>query len=187
MNVLKSRLRMFHFIGASILILASLNSLYGSTSRTFTYSLENVSFDTLDGYDVVKMPAAPRIQDLGEPSLPYYHYNFIIQNNQDVTSVQITASDCDTLEGAYCIYPAQIPTRPIIPPDDPPFTEPDSAIYNSSNDYPGILAQCSGMGFFDGANKIAQIAVYPLQFMPADSILIFYTSISINLEFGSSS
>lgn len=176
----------FFLIGIFFATLVSFTYVNASTSRTFNYSENDVSTDTLDGYDVVHMPRAPKISQLGAPNLPFYTYSFIIPNNMDVDSVQITYSDCDTLEGKYWIYPAQIPKRTIYPPDDPPFVEPDSIIYSSSNPYPGYLAECIDMGFFDGANKIAQIAVYPLQFTPTDSMVVVYTTISINLLFTSS-
>lgn len=162
--------------GALVVVFSLANLLQGSTSRTFTFSINDVSFDTLQGFDVVDMPGADKVDTLGKPNLPYYHYNFIIRNSMDVSSVQITASNSENVDGSYYVYPAQPDVKTCYPPDQVEFVDPDSATYNSSNPYPGVLAECVDMGFFDGANKIARIAVYPLQYRPSMERLILYTS-----------
>ena len=162
-------------------------NLLASTSKTLTFSLNDVSFDTSDGYDTVKMPESSRTDELAKPDLPCYYYQFIIPNNMDVSSVQITSSNYSNVSGYYDILPTQedIPTLAGATP--PAFVDPDSATYNTSSYYPGILSECVRMGFFDGGNKIATIAVYPLQYNPVSDRLVLYTSISINLQFTGSS
>jgi len=178
---------LFLITGIAFLIIFSFGNLYASTSRTFNYSLNDLTFDTLQGYDVVSMLGAVKIDSIGKPNLPYYTYSFIIPNNLNVTSVNVTSSQYEKLDGSYVIYPAQPEPRTITPGETFDFVEPDSATYNSTDPYPGFLTECVDMGFFDGANKIATIAVYPLQYVPANEDLILYTSISIDLQFSASS
>lgn len=105
----------------------------------------------------------------------------------DVSNAQITASSYSNISGSYYVYPTQEPIPTLAGGTPPDFVDPDDAVYSSASYYPGILAECVEMGFFDGANKIAKIAVYPLQYSPANERLVLYTSITVNLQFTSSS
>ncbi|MBU0518016.1 hypothetical protein KJ564_03650 [bacterium] len=179
--------KMLTIVVASIIFMTSVNLAFASLSRTFSYSLNDLSSDTLDGFDIVGLPAASMTSQLGAPSLPFYTYNFIIPNNLDVSNVSVTSTTDDTLQGTYWIYPSQYPKPTMYVPNPPPFVEPDSAIYFSSDPYPAMKADCLGSGFFDGANKIAQIAVYPIQFFTLDSMLVISSSIGIQLQLTGSS
>lgn len=157
-----------------------------STSKTFNYSLNDVEFDTLDGFDYIKMGGVSYLDSLGKPFLPYFVYKFIIPRNMDVSSISVLSSNDSIITGTYEPYPAQPPIPTIIPSPDIDFEDPDSATYISSNYYPGVQAECIYTGFFDGANKIATIAVYPLHFQGSNDRLKLITSLSISLNFTSS-
>ncbi len=180
----KNQKRCVTLIMTIIMVSLPFSSLLASTSRTFTYSFNDVSFDTLDGYDVVSMDEACQIDSAGKPDLPYFTCRFLIPDGSDVSSVTITSSQHQDSAGSFNIYPFQ---PDYAPGEEPDFVEPDTVTYNSSDPYPGVLAECIGMGFFDGANKIATIAIYPLQYQPADEELTLYTSISFSLSFTTSS
>ncbi len=175
--------------GIIIVIISPFNQLFATLTKTFTYSVDDLSLslDTDQVYDVVDLPGAVKIGEEGHPNLPYYTYQFIIPNNMDVSSVQITSSNSTCVDSTAFIYPTQQPIPLLIGATPPQFISPDTAIYNSANAYPGDLAKCTRIGFFDGCNKIATIAVYPTQYQPADSILLLYTSISITVQLTGSS
>jgi hypothetical protein len=159
-----------------------------TVSYSDSFSASDLSFGTENGYDVVELKGCVSMTEVGKPRLPVKYVNLIIPTATDVESISITSWDSTIVEGSYYIIPAQYPTCTCECDTTPPsFVEPDSATYNSSSPYPGKLAECVTVGYFDGKNRIATIALYPLQFVPVDSQLILYTEIALELHTTSSS
>ena len=59
---------------------------------------------------------------------------------------------------------------------------PNLQIYNSNEPFPDRIAKFIHSGYFDGNNHIVTLAVYPIQYLPNQNQLIFYSNINIILE-----
>lgn len=134
------------------------------------------------GYDKVKMAGLLVTMEKGEPELPVKVINLIIPRSTEVDDIAITV-DQQTMEGHYFINPSP---GPVPVGNIPEPIEPDSAIYNSSNIFPKKCVEVLSHGYFDGTNRIVSVAIYPVQYIPADRIVKFNRSINFSLSFTSS-
>ncbi len=144
---------------------------------------QDLVFDTVKGYDRVKMVGAISFAEPGTPWLPARFVQIAIPFDLEVQEVEVVSFERENLPGTYRVYPAQ----PFYPLSDFPtkeeeiqFVEPDPSVYESSSEYPGKLAQVTNNGFL-GGQHIAGVALYPLQYIPAEGKLVFYTEIEFKL------
>ncbi len=163
----------------AIFVLAG-GDVSATVQKTLTYTLSQLSFSQIEGYDFVSLPSCIHMGTPGEPALPVRTFRFAIPKDTRVAGFNITVLDSEEVEGTYLIYPAQ---EPIILDGSPlpDFVPPDTAIYNSSEPFPGVTLRSGYEGYFAGT-KIANVHFYPLQYIPADGKLFLYTSISFTLE-----
>ncbi|NIN01314.1 MAG: hypothetical protein GTO24_25450, partial [candidate division Zixibacteria bacterium] len=146
-------------------------------------------FEKVDGYDRVKMADARFPAEPGTPSLPVRFVQIAIPADLEVEQVEVVLSEHQQLPGTYKLYPAQrfypvssLPTKE----EEVEFVEPDPAVYSLSTEYPGETARVTNNGFL-GSQHIAGVALYPLQYVPAEGTLILYTRIEFKLVFRSAS
>jgi len=151
----------------------------GELRETITFSPQDTSFKKQLGYDQVKMKGLPAINKAGCPELPVASIVVSIPAEMEAVSVKVISTEKETIPGKYKIYPAQ-PPQPI---SHGPigFVKPDSAVYSSSQPYPGKIAELTGCGSL-GGYKLANLLVYPLQYQPVKGSLILYTKVELSLE-----
>lgn len=174
-------------VSLSCLIWATSLSLVGPDAQatsffSFSFDTTELHFQEWEGFDRVTMEGALSLGISGHPLLPAKFVQIAIPTESDVQSIEIISCQPDTLPGKYHLYPAQ----PYRSPSDSaaPFVPPDSVVYGLPSEYPGQLARVTNNGFL-GLHHIAGVALYPLQYVPADSTLVLYTEIEIQLIFGS--
>ncbi len=161
--------------------IATVAPTYGLGTRTVSSPTSGLSFGEENGYVTVTLQDCDLMTEIGKPRLPVRYVNLIIPADMNVDSVIILGELSESIEGTYNIIPAQYP----IPTDTnppPPWVDPDSETYNSDSPFPGKLAEQIRHGYFDGANRIVTIAIYPLQYVPLYGELTLYTSISFDLN-----
>jgi hypothetical protein len=107
----------------------------------------------------------------GFPSLPVQRLYILIPQDRTCSSVDVTSLDTNTLSGSYYVLPCQLPELTDGSPP-PPFTEPDSAAYNSGSLYPSGFATLVGEGFSSGY-KLAEIEIHPVCYVAAERRLVF--------------
>ncbi len=159
------------------------------TVFTFDFDASDLVFEKVDGYDRVKMADARFPAEPGTPSLPVRFVQIAIPADLEVEQVEVVLSEHQQLPGTYKLYPAQrfypvssLPTKE----EEVEFVEPDPAVYSLSTEYPGETARVTNNGFL-GSQHIAGVALYPLQYVPAEGTLILYTRIEFKLVFRSAS
>lgn len=164
-----------------VLLLAHTASVDASGPYTKSFPASTLFFGEESGYDSVGLGNCHLMTELGKPRLPVSYVRLIIPAGMDVDSVVIVSESHEGIEGTYNIIPAQhpIPSNGEPPPE---FVEPDSAVYVSGSPFPGKLAEPITHGYFDGANRIATLALYPLQYVPATGELTLYTSITFDIN-----
>ena len=165
-----------------ILLLTSFQLL--AVSYNCSFDSNDLEFTVNDsGYDVVRLNDLPFTDEVGAPQLVVKYVKLIIPAGQEVSNITINKTT-EGIEGTYLITPAQKYHHP----EDTTwtFTEPDADIYDSNELYPAEVLEVVNYGYFDGANHIVTIAVYPIQYIPSDSVLIFNNYVDFSLDFTTS-
>ncbi len=180
----------FSFLGLiSIFLSVSFASGFAS-QEIFTLSFDraDLTFEKTADFDRVEMLDAIVCGEPGTPWLPVKFVQIAIPAELEVEKVQITSFEYQQLAGTYKIYPAQplCPISSMPGKEEAQFIPPDPSIYSRSNEYPGKLAEVTNNGFLGGYH-IAGVALYPLQYVPAEGKLMLYTRIEFKLIFKPSS
>ena len=181
-------LSLLAFVSASLFLLPTLVLAF-DTVLTFDFDASDLVLEKVDGYDRVKMADARFPAEPGTPSLPVRFVQMAIPADLELEKVEVVLSERQELPGTYRLYPAQrfypvssLPTKG----EKVEFVEPDPAVYALNTEYPGKLAEVTNNGFL-GGQHIAGVALYPLQYVPAEGRLILYTRIEFRLVFRSAS
>jgi len=93
-----------------------------------TFSEDDLSFDTILGYDRVQLKEGGYLNDIGKPMMPIKEITIALPQDMKVTHVQVVDVQRRAIEGTYSIVPAQ-PPRTINDDQPIPFTDPDTTIY----------------------------------------------------------
>ncbi|MCF7920745.1 MAG: T9SS type A sorting domain-containing protein [Candidatus Cloacimonetes bacterium] len=150
----------------------------------------NVSFDTADltitanneGYDEIRVENLTITTERSEPELPYKLVNLIIPSGMEVDNITITKQQT-LIKGDFIVNPSP---GEVIMSDIPDPADPDSTIYNSAAYFPSEPVEVLSHGYFQGANRIVTLAVYPVQFKPSKKELYFNSGLSCTFTFTSS-
>jgi hypothetical protein len=172
---LRESYRKVSYIGLIFLLGIPLLSI-ASISYECYYDKSSIIIEKVEGEDLIWIKGCGVIEEEGEPILPVDFINLIIPENQIAKSVKVKVSSSYTLPGRHDIKPALNPLNPSEKPKD-------LSIYNSEVPYPGIRAKIIRTGSF-GGNTIAQIAVYPVDYIPKEGKIVLYTDLTIELLCG---
>jgi len=135
------------------------------------FSLDDVSFGTQNGYDTVTLPDCIFTMEPGKPQLPLKVLHFAIDQDKNISDIELIADTTEEINGQYYIYPAQKPTRM---DEKLEFTPPNKDTYNSSESYPKEKVEIKAKGSLSGT-KIVTVHVYPLEYIPIEKKLILHT------------
>ncbi|MDD5529038.1 MAG: C25 family cysteine peptidase [bacterium] len=175
-----------------ILILVSI--AFGSTQLTKSvyFNKADVSLKAYNNYtipgfsnnakssDIVSAKTEISLDIPGNPQLPVRCIRFLIPESKSVKNVKIGTSNFIFLPGEYNVSPAQ-PPQIISMPVTKSFVSPNPIVYNSNSDYPGKTFEFIGEGNIRNY-RVAEVLVYPLQYIPATKKLKLYTELEISLE-----
>lgn len=148
---------------------------------TATFPKDGLVFGKLMGYDTVRLEDAGCLNEAGRPMLPAQTLRIALPAGMAVTGVRVVGSEATTVAGQYDVFPAQ-PPRPMSETfATGGFVSPDPQVYASSEVYPAELVELVGQTDLAGQG-IALLRVHPVQYVPAEKKLVYYTSIEIILE-----
>jgi hypothetical protein len=103
---------------------------------TLTFSLNDVTFDTIGSYVRPALAGCHYTDVIGAPNMPYLVRDYLLPHNAEITSISILDSAKINLAGTHYVYPTQTPIildgRPA-----PPIVEPDPTYYNSGSRFVG--------------------------------------------------
>ncbi len=174
----------FAFLIIALFFFPAISLAFNST-LSLRFEPKDLSFEKTGDYDRVKLAGALLFTEPGKPLLPVKYVQIAIPADVEVERVEVISFQRQELVGGYDIYPAQ----PFLPLSDLPtkgedirLTPPDPSVYNSSFEYPGELARVTNNGFL-GGQHLAGVALYPLQYIPAERKLFLYTQIEFKLIF----
>ena len=134
-------------------------------------------FSKHEDYDVVTLARHGSSGEIGKPSLPQASFSVVIPPGARVKRVEIISSESEVLPGTYKIMPAQ-PPRPISSVKSSVIL--NSIDYHAVTPYPGKLVQHAYTGS-RGGYQVAGIFIYPLQYVPSEKSLRFYSSVKFKV------
>ncbi len=145
------------------------------------FSLDDLAFGQVMGYDVAALKDGGFLSDLGKPMLPSKELRIALPPGMAVTSVYVTDTESQGITGEYNIFPSQPPRKTDLSSEDVDFVEPDKEVYSSTQPYPSKLVEFVHQGDLAGQG-IAFVLVYPLQYIPYEKRLTLYTSVTLVIE-----
>jgi len=147
----------------------------------FEFSADELSFDKLEGYDIVTLKDGDFLAELAKPMLPSKEIKIALPSGMAVTSVHVVNTEKEEIAGEYNIFPAQPPVKIGLSDRDIDFVEPDEQVYTSRQPYPSKLVEFVHQSDLAGQG-IAILQLYPLQYVPSERRLTLYTSIALVIE-----
>jgi len=168
---------MYKIVHVAIILLAVFICVASSAvSETYRIELNRNDFSIadFDVYSKIEGKSAFITQAAGFPELPMLGYKYYLPPDAHVTGIRIINAKKERITGLFDIYPAQKPQ--LSPEEVLSFTPPDSTAYASSSPFPAKPAQFAYSGFMRG-HQLADVAVYPFEYVPAKKELYFYSSI----------
>ena len=148
---------------------------------TAEFSLDDLSFDKLLGYDVVGLRSGSYADDLGKPMLPKVELRIALPAGMAAQSVRILGATQQEISGEFNVLPVQPPRKVGYRDEDIAFVEPDGEIYASGQPYPSAPVEFVHQADLAGQG-IAIVQLHPVQYVPAERRLTLYTSISFVVE-----
>ncbi len=179
----KSKLLTALLVAVSVMFLTTpvLSDEGYKVSYTAEFSVDDLSFDKLLGFDVVTLKDGGYLSDLGKPMLPSKELKIALPYGMAVTTVQVVNTMQEEISGEYNVFPAQPPIKIGASPSDAGFVKPDGKIYASTQPYPTELLYFVHQTDLAGQG-MAVVQLYPLQYVPSEKRLILHTSITFVIE-----
>ncbi len=150
--------------------------------QRLSFSSDDLTFATSNGYDVVYLKGCEVTCDIGKPQLPVKLVQVALPPGSKVEEVVVSTAKGRWLSGKYQLYPAQPPQILSFNQQTIPFVSPERQVYSQSVEYPGKLVEYTGSGFL-GGYLLANILVYPIQYVPAEKEMKLYSDIQFVIRF----
>ena len=137
--------------------------------------VDDIVYDviTVNGYQDCPANAVP-----GDPQIPSRALNYLLPTDQQISEIEIVAMEWDTIPGSFYVYPIQSGSM-----EDTTFSPPNPDIYLSGSHWPEspveVLAQSGMMGV-----GVATISTTPVRYIPADSMLLALTELTLSIQYG---
>ena len=169
-------------VGWLFLLLLSAQFVHAGVTveAEMTFSAEDLLVTELNGYDLLSLPSAGSMEELGHPMLPVHRVYVAIPAGHQAKAVKVLFEKGEDLAGTYRVLPAQHP-RKISDPrlqEEIPFVEPDPLVYASDRPYPTSLAGLLGQADLVG-QQMAAVEIHPVQWNPATGKITFHEKIKL--------
>jgi hypothetical protein len=174
---------MISVVSSSIAIQQNADDIQTKYQRTFTltFSTNDFSFGTQNGYDMVHLYDGGFTTEIGKPMVPVKNIKIALPADMKVTSVQINELKEQRVDGAFILYPAQPSLRSSQIENENQFVQPDAKTYQSNQIYPTQYIEVIGQNDLAG-QSITEVTIYPLHYTPAQKKLTTITSIIFTIE-----
>ncbi len=167
---------------ALVLFAAPIASQDGfSAGHTFKFSVDDLSFGTFAGYDLVTLADGASLAELGKPMLPSKEVRIALPAGMAVNSLRVVATTVQEIPGEFNILPGQRPREIGSTGSDTDFVQPDIQVYSSAQPYPSSPAEFAGQTDLAG-QAMAVVRLFPLQYVPSQEKLSLFSSITLVLE-----
>jgi hypothetical protein len=147
---------------------------------TLTFSEQDLSFQTMNGFTTVVVQGCASLNDPGKPQLPIKNIRVALPADMKVTGLRILDEQHEPLEGTYLIFPAQHPVTIGTSFDTDHFLQPDPVAYTSGQPYPPASVAFNGQCDLAG-QVMADVSIFPVSYVPVENTLTFMSSVTISL------
>ena len=177
------RMRIF-LILAGILLFGLAQAEADEIYQSVDFSTTDLVFSTSQGFDLIYLKGCDITDPVGEPQLPVRLLHVALPPGSKVEQVVVTKSESQILPNHYHVFPAQPPQ--ILSLMDKPisFVQPKPRVYSLIEQYPGKLVEYTETGFM-GGYQLAGILVYPVQYIPSQKRIKFYSHIEFKIHYTS--
>ncbi len=148
---------------------------------TLTFSKNDFSFNTQNGYDTVDLSDGGVTTEIGKPLLPVKNIKIALPADMKITNVRINEFKQQTVDGTFIMYPAQPSLQSNQTENEVQFVQPDTKTYQSNQIYPAQYIQANGQNDLAG-QSIAEVTIYPLHYIPMQKKLTAISSITFTIE-----
>jgi len=152
-----------------------------SSVQTVQFSSGDLSFTEVKGYDVVRLKDCYGLSEAGMPDLPSKEVMVALPVGMAAQTVRVLSTSSEEVSGKYDVFPTQPPRKVGSLNAEADFVEPDQKVYASAEPYPTNLVEFLRQTDLAGQG-MAVIRVNPVQYVPAEGKLTFYTSITFVIE-----
>jgi hypothetical protein len=166
-------------IGALVVCCAAAQAQPAAISTTMEFARPSIVTERAGSYDVIRMQDAVATLEVGFPELPLRIVTLALPEGTVAVRADAEVLSEARLDGTYSVRPVQ-PQVPLSRPDLARWVEPDAAAYASRSPYPATVCALLGNGMI-GGRPVATVAVYPIQYTPADGSLTLNETVRIDV------
>jgi hypothetical protein len=152
--------------------------------QSVDFSVADLVFSSSEGYDILYLKDCDLTDQVGEPQLPVKLLHVALPSGSKVEGVEVTRVESQILPDEYRIFPVQPPQILSLADKPIPFVQPKLKVYNLMQEYPGKLVEYNNTGFL-GGYQLAGILVYPVQYVPSQKRIKFYSHIEFKVQYSS--
>jgi hypothetical protein len=157
----------------------------GSSSVAFTVHVDGMSVNAKDfgpkSYQGLSIPGADALTSAGYPQLPMIIKLIAIPDCDNVNILVIPSNELNL--NNYNVAPApEFINEKISDESHPLLAVENKSIYSADSFYPGKYAEIIETGYVR-SQKVARVAIYPVQFNPVKKAIQVYSDFNITLNF----
>jgi len=169
----------------AIMVIASAPIHAATLEHTLTFSEQDLTVETRDGFDHIRLGDHLLTQEIGAPELPLVPIQLALPPASRVTDIAVIDTESIEIIDVVHPFPAQ-PPRLLPVPDlsfpPKPFAQPSTARYEGTAPYPADLIRTSSITTLRG-HPVIGLLVHPVQYLPESGRLRLYRSLTIAVEY----
>jgi len=152
--------------------------------QSVDFSIADLVFSASQGFDIIYLKSCDITDQVGEPQLPVKLLHIALPPGSKVEQVVVTEAESQILPQEYHLFPAQPPQILSLTNEPISFIPPKPKVYSLTQEYPGKLIEYTKTGFL-GGYQLAGILVYPVQYIPSQKKIRFYSHIEFKVRYSS--
>lgn len=171
----------FSILSIMFLIISAQFIFASDQTLTFTFDKQQLQVRNINGFDFIAYEHLELAGEIAAPQLPVKIVHIALPAGKEIQGIIIEETESELLDGQFMVHAAQPPQ--ILSRQTVESVSPDQDIYASTDPYPAeIVRLLQSQANFSTAN-IGAIAIFPLQYLPAQKTLKFHSRIQIGLVF----
>jgi len=167
-------------LGALIFFLSADSAMADEGSYTFTFQIDQLRFEEISGYDVVRYTDLDFTQEVGAPQLPVQVVRFLIPPGQSIAGVVLHEVQEEEIAGEYDVYPVQPPH--ILSQKAVQFVPPDPETYASSQLFPERMVEVVHRGYV-GGYQVGAVVIHPVRYLASQRRLVLCSRIALEIVY----
>jgi hypothetical protein len=145
---------------------------------TIQYSLKDLTFTTMQGFDLISLQQCSLLSEIGKPMLPVQHLLIALPAGRKATHIHVLSARTQTLPGFYSIMPAQQPRNLVTQLNQFSFNK---SMYLLPLPYPSSPIRLGTQTDLAGQGMV-HVSIFPLRYLPLQQKITLITSIDFVIE-----